>query len=279
MSELRDLLLQCTDDNADKLRKKLVVLRKTLPKKDAENLSYKALRNRLKLSIGESDFSRFVQGGRDMLPHGDHHALVKYLFEHHFWTERPQTRIILDIRDYAFHALALYFNVDIATQDSMATRSIGTYCLYRPATLRPGYYLRGYVTVRYVPESHALATREVHGFGGWDGSRPQQQEYDGYLFRKDKKYLFLSQDEAQRVVRIMFINGVRHEGKAISVMTGTAMEMEMKHIVALPVYLERTEKSEAELRKSAEVIAEKEVPETIVMALTSYQVKDHVVYF
>jgi hypothetical protein len=77
----------------------------------------------------------------------------------------------------------------------------------------------------------------------------------------------------------MFINGVRHEGKVISVMTGTAMEMEMKHVVAMPVYLERTDKSEAELRKATEIVPQKEVPETILMSLTNYQVKDHVVYF
>lgn len=142
MSELRESLQVCTDENADALRKKIDALRKELPANRVKSLSYKSLQKQLGLSISESEFSRYIKGARQKLDAREHHALVNFLFQHHFWAERQQSPVLLSIKDYAFHALVLYLNIGTATQDNMAVRASGRYRLYRPSAHRPGHYVQ-----------------------------------------------------------------------------------------------------------------------------------------
>ena len=287
MSELRDSLKECNPKHAALLRNKIQALRKDLPKTESR-LTYKVLKAKLNLVATEEEFSRFVTHAtdkktgkplKDMLDSRDHHAVVDYLFQHGFWSERPQSTQILEVKDYAFHALVLYLNIGVGTQENIAIRACGNYLLYRPSAHRPGDYVRGYLVIDYTPDSHALVATEVQGYSGADTSRPIRQEFDGYLFRKDKKYFIISRDEGHRGIRVMFINGIRHEGKPISIMTGAVMELEMKHIVSVPVYLERTECTVAELDKLVDIVSESDVPSTVKAYLHAYKVESDISYY
>lgn len=263
MPDSREDYQDLTTENSEVLRKKIKGLRGSLPRTEAGKLSYKVLREKCRLGINESELSNFVNGRRKTLDPHDHRALVGYLFDLNLWMESSYVRRVMETKDYLYHAVTLFLNIGKNTQNDVRIKAIGTYVLYRPSTHLLGCYVRGSLSVACDDENDAVRTLETHRYSGEDGSCPLSQEYGGYLFRKDSKYLILSLDATQRALRIIKLHGIRHDdkGQRILTMRGTVMEHDMTEIVCLPIYLERT--SGQHDKKYFDILPEAAVPKTI----------------
>lgn len=278
LMELRTRMQKYEQVSIAALRDKLKELKKP-GGRFAKELTFKIIKGECpKITFDSSKLSRFINNENTSLTSQDHSALVNFLFEKGYWTERPDLEKIKSVDDYLFHAMTLYLNIGEATINSVDQRAAGNYVVFRPSIHRLGEVIRGCLKISKT-SSGALLTTEYHCFSGHDGSKKLAQTFDGYLLRKDKKYFLFGQDVAQRGLRITYINGVLHQSKEISVMHGAALELFMEHVVALPVYCERTDKPFERLKAEADILPVGKTPSTVMQYLEDFRTSHNLIRF
>jgi hypothetical protein len=199
----------------------------------------------------------------------NYRKLHDLLVEHRLWQTPTFAKQVGVVDDHLYHSLSLFLNVGIYTEQNMRERMPGVYAAYRPSLTVPDEIVVGVLTVEASERTQALLVREYYRHAPADGGPVREERFEGYAVRKGKKYVILSRDESVSGLQMSFLPHYTRFEKAITTMDGVVVGMYGGRGFSAPLFLSRSDLSEAELRDLANIYPAERVPATARHALAA----------
>lgn len=181
----------------------------------------------------------------DAIGKAGHESLVRYLIDRHDWRRSEWKSKIDAIPDALFHAVSSYLDISHATQDKTRQRAKGVFRVYYPSLTLKGRYVVGAALFGSDPQSNAVTVKLAFRYQPNESTpftaRPVQEAYDGYLFRKARKYFSLMRDSEKTHMRMEVYTDTFRVGEDIKIMCGSVMSVSENRSFHAPIYYEKIE--------------------------------------
>lgn len=211
----------------------------------------------------------------DAIGKAGHETLVRYLIDRHDWHCSEWKGEIDAIPDALFHAVSSYLDISHATQDKTRRRAKGVFRVYYPSLTLTGRYVVGAALFGSDPQSDSVTVKLVFRYQPNEAThfaaRPVDEAYDGYLFRKARKYFSLMRDSEKTHMRMEVYPDMFRVGEDIKVMRGMVMSISENRSFHAPIYYEKIElaKDDTEsalfmrMKEEANIYDEEHIPEIV----------------
>lgn len=213
--------------------------------RDSNTLANAKLWKSVNIDKSHSALSRWLSGEApwDSIGKAGHEALVRYLIDQKFWYTNPWEDSVRGIPDFMFHAITGYLGIGHATKENIRKRARGVFRVYHPSLILKGRYVVGAAQLVSRPESDAVSVTEYFRY------RPDEkvklefrsidESYDGYLFRKSKKYFSLLRDRERSHMRMEMFPDTFGIDRDIKMMRGAVMSISENRGFYAPIYYEK----------------------------------------
>lgn len=264
-------LMAFTDKNVSILIEKIKELR------DNNTLTYAKLWHGAGIQKSPSALSRWLNGEAtwESIGKTGHEALVRYLIDKKYWYSNQWEDSARAIPDMLFHAVTTYRGIGHATKENIRKRARGVFRVYHPSLILKGRYVVGAARLSAKPDSDAVRVEEYLRYQPEEECRFQfnaiDEAYEGYLFRKSKKYFSLMRDRERSHMRMEMFPDVFGIGREIRMMRGAVMSISENRGFYAPIYYEKIapktgEKEDdlfARVKGEANIYHEADLPEIV----------------
>ncbi len=141
-------------------------------------------------------------------------------------------------KDHLFFSVFSRLGMWNNTVRQMAQVLPGFYASYRPSLRYPGAVCRGLVRFVHDTSSGVFRAWELHAYHGDKNSRNRMQRFEGYIWRREYKYLWMDHDTGTKVARTNMVHQHYSEDGRIEELHGITMGTWAGRIYATKVYLE-----------------------------------------
>lgn len=232
-------------------------------------LTYKALWKGAQLSKSDAALSRWVNGeaGWESIGKQAHQALVRYLIDSKHWYANQWEESARAIPDVLFHAVTSYLEIGHATKENIRKRVRGVFRVYHPSLILKDRYVVGVARLGVKPDAEGVSvTVHFRYKPEQDGAfafREIDEAYEGYLFRKAKKYFTLLRDRERTHMRMEVFPDTFSIERDIKMMRGAVISISENRGFYAPIYYEKIEaqSGESEDRLFARVKADSNIYE------------------
>ena len=231
----------------------------------------------------ESSLSRWVnrEVGWDTIGRAAHEKIVHWLIAEKHWYADHWEETASEIPDFFYHAVTGYLGIGHATKENIRRRASGVFRVYHPSLLFKGRYVVGAAALDTPAGSEAVRVREYFRYKTEDDRRFVFREideaYDGYVFRKSKKYFFLLKDRERTHMRMEVFPDTFGIERDIKMLRGAVMSISENRGFYAPIYYEKIdpakgEKLEAQferMKAESNIYGPEDIPEIVRVHLDS----------
>lgn len=213
--------------------------------RDSNTLTNARLWKSAKINKSDSALSRWLKGEAswDSIGKAGHEALVRYLIDQKFWYTNPWEDSVRGIPDFMFHAITGYLGIGHATKENIRKRARGLFRVYHPSLILKGRYVVGVAQLASKPGSDAVSVTEYFRYRPDEkvklAFRSIDESYEGYLFRKSKKYFSLLRDRERSHMRMEMFPDTFGIDRDIKMMRGAVMSISENRGFYAPIYYEK----------------------------------------
>lgn len=254
-------------ENAEILRARLLDVVVT-----SRQCTYKEMIDGAGLQTSPATLSRYANGHLDWKKFGGHNhkAIVDFLQREGYWYNRRYISSIQSVPDHLYHSIVSYFSIRSGTEDNVRRQTRGLYRVYTPSLTIPGGIIVGMSTIFHDDDSQAMKVKETYSYReNVDGKalslRTLVDSFEGYIFRKSKKYFFFMKDSSSSSLRIVIIPSPFRQSVEITTMTGMVLGTIHNRAYTSRIFYERFDGTEDELQEQCNIYPESDIP-TPVMA-------------
>lgn len=246
--------------------------------RESGGITYTALWEGAGIKKSHSALSRWVNGEArwESIGKKDHQALVRYLIDNRLWYVNQWEDRASTIPDVLFHAVSTYLEIGYATRENIRKRVRGVFRVYHPSLMLTGRYVVGAAQLRMNAEAGCVEISSAFRYKPEEGedlipSREIHESYEGYLFRKSKKYFSLQRDRELSHMRMEVFPdtfGIEHD---IKMMRGAVMSISENRAFYAPIYYDKVDPKDKEtqdqlferLKTESNIYAAKNIPEIV----------------
>lgn len=195
----------------------------------------------------ESALSRWVnkEAGWDTISKSGHEALVMHLIERRLWYNNAREEAARAIPDVLFHSVTDFLGIGHATKENIRKRAKGVFRVYHPSLILEGRYVVGVAQLTSGADSDAVSVTEYFRYVPDEEVRFKfrtiDEAYDGYLFRKSKKYFSLLRDRERTHMRMEVFPDTFGVERDIKMFRGAVMSISENRGFYAPIYYEKVE--------------------------------------
>lgn len=239
-------LMPFTKDNVD------IVIAHLKELHAAKTITYAKLLDDTRIDKTASSLSRWVSRrvSWDAIGKSAHEAIVRYLTDKHHWHRSDWQDAIDTIPDALFHAASSFLDISHATKDKTRRRAKGVFRVYYPSLVLTGRYVVGAAWFQGDPQTDVVKISLVFRYQPDDSTtfetRPTTESYDGFLFRKSKKYFSLLRDSEKTHLRMEVYPDTFRVDEDIKILRGAVMSMSENRSFHAPIYYEKRELAQGE---------------------------------
>lgn len=240
-------------------------------------LTYKTLWKGAQLSKSDSALSRWVNGeaGWESIGKQAHEGLVRYLIDNKHWYANQWEESARAIPDVLFHAVTSYLEIGHATKENIRKRVRGVFRVYHPSLILKGRYVVGVARLGVNPESEGVSVTEYFHYKSEENVpfsfREIDEAYEGYIFRKAKKYFTLLRDRERTHMRMEVFPDTFGIERDIKMMRGAVMSISENRGFYAPIYYEKIDPQNSEsedkvyarVKDSSNIYAAADIPEIV----------------
>jgi hypothetical protein len=183
------------------------------------------------------------------------------------WDTQKVSKAALDQPDVFYHAAVDFFGVKHGTEINIVDRVPGIFRLYQPSMMFHDRIVIGYTKIWYSRESNAVKVYERQYYDGDRNSRSMTEIYEGYMYRKAKRYFIIQRDKSRNFSKFTILPNWWRSGEKIDFFSGVTMGLHGSRVYTFRVYLERFDGTEEEISEHIGIKPKSEVPANVLHSL------------